>query len=78
MKIRSDIHAGAMTRLDQQCQAERDYWKAQANKMEAIAKGPGPNPPYYPPYNPPTPKPPVSGGGWVGGTYFPDRSGLCG
>jgi len=72
MKIRSDIHAGAMSL--QQCQAERDYWKNQANKMEAIAKGPG----TYPPYNPPTPKPPTSGGGWIGGTYYPDRSGICG
>ena len=48
MKIRSDIHAGAMSL--QECQNERDYWKAKATKMEAIANGPGQNynPPYYP------------------------------
>lgn len=74
MKIRSDIHAGAMTL--HQCQVERDYWKAQAAKMEAIAKGPGPNPNPPTPYPPqPTPKP---GGGWVGGVWYNDRSGWCG
>lgn len=81
MKIQSNIHAGAMTL--QQCQAQRDYWKAQATKMEAIANGPGP---YYPPnpyppnpYPPqPTPQPPTPGGGWVNGIWYSDQSGLCG
>jgi hypothetical protein len=73
MKIRSDIHAG--TTALQACQAERDYWKAQATYMEKIAKGPGNT--TQPPYYPPSPYPP-SGGGYVGGVYYPDKSGLCG
>lgn len=83
MKIQSNIHAGAMSL--QQCQAQRDYWKAQATSMEAIAKGPSPYPPKpyppnpYPPYPPqPTPQPPSPGGGWVGGVWYGDKSGICG
>jgi hypothetical protein len=75
MKIRSDIRAGDAL---SDCQRQRDYWKAQATRMEQIANGPGPsNPPTYPPTYPPT-NPPTSGGGWVGGTYYADRSGWCG
>jgi len=73
MKTRTNIHAGDALR---HCQRERDYWKAQAERMEAIAKGPGP---YRPPAPTPTPSPvPHPGGGWVGGVWYPDRSGWCG
>jgi hypothetical protein len=74
MKIRSDIHAG--TTALEACQAERDYWKAKATYMEQIAKGPGYSP--QPPYYPPSPSQPTSGGGYVGGVYYPDKSGVCG
>lgn len=71
MKIRSDIRAGDALR---DCQRERDYWKAQATRMEQIAKGPGTRPTPIPP----TPAPPSAGGGWVGGVFYADRSGWCG
>lgn len=75
MKIRSNIRAGNAL---SQCQQQRDYWKARATEMEKIAtssKPPTPYPP-YPPYYPPTP--PVSGGGYVNGVWYADRSGACG
>jgi hypothetical protein len=70
MKIRSDIRAGDALR---DCQKQRDYWKAQALRMEQIAKAPAPQPTPVPPTIPPT-----SGGGYVGGVYYTDRSGWCG
>lgn len=76
MKIRTDIHAGADPLTT--CQQQRDYWKAMATKMEAIAKTPvttNPNPPPQPTPYPPTPP---SGGGYVGGVWYSDRSGWCG
>lgn len=82
MKIRSDIRAGADGLHN--CQQQRDYWKAQAERMEAIAKGPGTWKP--PVVNPPVVNPPVvtppsttqPTGGWVGGVWYGDRSGWCG
>jgi hypothetical protein len=70
MKIRSDIRAGDALR---DCQKQRDYWKAQALRMEQIAKAPATQPTPVPPTIPPT-----SGGGYVGGVYYTDRSGWCG
>jgi hypothetical protein len=76
MKIRSNIHAGDAL---SQCQKQRDYWKAKALQMEQIATSYKPTPPTpyppYPPYYPPTP--PSPGGGYVGGVWYPDRSGAC-
>lgn len=74
MKIRSDIHAGADALRT--CQKERDYWKAQAENMERIAKSGTPKPQPWPQPQP-QPQPPT-GGGWVGGIYYYDRSGWCG
>ena len=71
MKIRSDLRAGDAL---SECQKQRDYWKAQALRMEQIAKAPAPRPTP----TPPTPTPPPYGGGYVGGVFFPDRSGWCG
>lgn len=88
MKVKSNLRAGGMSL--EQCQQKRDYWHAQADKMEALANKPmpkpippyNPYPPYNPPYNPyppqPTPIPPTPGGGWVGGVWYADRSGMCG
>ena len=70
MKIRSDLRAGDAL---SECQKQRDYWKAQALRMEQIAKAPVPQPTP----TPPTPTPP-SYGGYIGGVYYPDRSGWCG
>lgn len=76
MKIRSNIHAGdALSK----CQQQRDYWKNQAAYMEQLASAPSPYPqpqPYPQPYPQPNPNP--SGGGYVGGTWYSDRSGWCG
>jgi hypothetical protein len=69
MRIRSDLRAGDAL---SECQKQRDYWKAQALRMEQIAKAPTPKPTPTPPTRPPY------GGGYVGGVFFPDRSGWCG
>ena len=72
MKIRSDIRAGDALA---ECQKQRDYWKAQAQYMEEIAKSPAPKPPAP---SPPTTSTGGSGCGWVNGIFYPDRSGTCG
>jgi hypothetical protein len=76
MKIRSNLRAGDALA---QCQKERDYWKAQAEYMEALATAP-----VYPNPNPPSTTPPTtttttgSNCGWINGVYYADRSGVCG
>lgn len=72
MKIRTNIHAGDALR---DCQKQRDYWKAQADNMERIARS-GSTTNWPQPQ--PQPQPQPVGGGWVGGVYFSDRSGWCG
>ena len=74
MKIRTNIHAGDALR---NCQAQRDYWKAQAARMERIANAPSPYPQPQPQPQP-YPQPYPTSGGWVGGVYYNDRSGWCG
>ena len=74
MKIKSDLHAG-MTY--QECDAQRNYWKNMAKSGHCTGYNPQPPYPPYPPY-PPNPPYPPSGGGYVGGVYYPDRSGYCG
>jgi len=77
MKTRTNLRAGGMSLHE--CQKQRDYWKAQATQMEAIAKAPAPKPPI--PVNPVNPVNPVSTGsscGWVNGVYYGDQSGICG
>jgi hypothetical protein len=76
MRIRTDIRAGDMSLA--QCQKERDYWKAQATKMEEIAKSPSPQPPAPTPTPTPSPVTTGSGCGWVNGVYYKDQSGICG
>ena len=69
MKIKSDLHAG-MTYAE--CDAQRNYWKNMAKSGYCTGYNPQPYPPApYPPY-------PPSGGGYVNGVYYPDRSGTCG
>jgi hypothetical protein len=59
MKIATHICAGYTTL--EECQRDRDYWKAQAQRMQTIANGgvypPAPQPPLPPP--PVYPIPPV-------------------
>lgn len=78
MKIRSDIHAG-MTFAE--CDVQRDCWKQQAELMEKYANGSGsvPSGLKFPPYtcSGTTPTPPPTGGGYVNGVYYPDKSGYC-
>jgi hypothetical protein len=72
MKIKTDLHAGITY---QECDAQRSYWKNMAKSGYCTGYyPPQPYPPQpYPPY-PPQP----SSGGYVGGVYYPDRSGYCG
>jgi len=75
MKTRTNLRAGGMSLKE--CQKQRDYWKAQATQMEAIAKAPAPKPVI--PVNPVNPVPATSSGcGWVNGVYYADQSGICG
>lgn len=77
MKIRTNILAG-MTFAE--CDAQRDWWKQQAQLMEQYANNVNAGPPaglwlpsggtVYPPSG--------SGGGYVNGVYYPDKSGVCG
>ncbi len=87
MKIKTNIYAG-MT-LDE-CNAQRDWWKNQAQMMEAYYNN---SKALYPPAglwfpcqgNPPSgggttsppPPPPNASGGWVAGVWVPDMSGSC-
>jgi hypothetical protein len=73
MKTRTYLRAGADPL--QTCKREKEYWKAQAERMESIANCSNP---YVPPQPLPTPVPPYAGGGYVGGVWYPDRSGTCG
>lgn len=80
MKIRTDIHAGDAL---SNCQKQRDYWKAQAENMEWIAKNGSykPQPQPYPQPQPlpqPLPQPQPVGGGYVSGIWYSDHSGWCG
>jgi hypothetical protein len=82
MKIKCNIRAGAYSDCDQQ----RNWWKEQAYLMQVYAKSSSHKPPsglwiaggsstaYVPPKQTPAP----SGGGWVAGNYYSDRSGYCG
>lgn len=76
MKIQTDLHAG-MTYA--QCDASRNYWKGLVKSGTCVAYPAPPYPttpttPTYPPTYPPT----TSGGGYVGGVWYPDQSGTCG
>jgi hypothetical protein len=80
MKVQSNICAGVTF---EQCDAQRNYYKGlvQSGKCVANPYPPYPYPPNpYPPYPPypPKPTPAPSGGGYVGGVWYPDRSGSCG
>jgi hypothetical protein len=77
MKIRTDIHAGTTFA---ECDVQRDCWKQQAELMEKYANGSGsiPSGLQFPPYTCSGTTPPPSGGGYVNGVYYPDKSGVCG
>jgi|PlaIllAssembly_1097288.scaffolds.fasta_scaffold631727_2 hypothetical protein len=80
MKIRSDIHAGTTFA---ECDVQRDCWKKQAELMEKYANGSSSTPPsglQFPPYicTSSSYQPYPSGGGYVNGVYYPDKSGACG
>jgi len=73
MKIKTDLKAG-MTFAE--CDAQRNYWKGLVQSGQCIYNPypPNPNPPNP---NPPSPPPNPSGGGYVNGVWYPDRSGWC-
>jgi hypothetical protein len=75
MKIKTDVHAGMSYA---ECDAQRDWWKQQAQMMESFAKSRSMTPPaglWWP--NQTTP-PPTNSGGWVDGVWYQDMSGYCG
>ncbi len=88
MKTRTGIHAGAneptetITSLAA-CKQQKQYWQNQAQYMQnvlATCHTSYPSYPTYPSYPsyPSYPTYPTSGGGYVGGVWYADRSGLCG
>ncbi len=82
MKTRTGIHAGeAQTEASisalQACKQQKDYWMGQAQYMENRLASCRPSYPSYPTY-PTNPTYPTTGGGYIGGVWYPDRSGLCG
>lgn len=86
MKIKTNVYAG-MTY--EECDAQRNWWKNQANMMESYYNSTSTYPPaglWFPcqptPYPPTTPTqpttPPTGSGGYVNGVWVPDMSGTCG
>jgi len=89
MKIKTDIYAG-MTY--EECDAQRNWWKNQAQMMESYGASSSTVPPaglWFPCQgNPPVPGggsssgggtyPPPSSGGYVNGVWVADMSGYCG
>lgn len=88
MKIKTDIFAG-MTY--EECDAQRNWWKNQAQMMEAYSADKSWSPPaglWFPCMgNPPVPgggsssggtTPPPNSGGYVNGKWVQDMSGYCG
>ncbi|MCC7129823.1 MAG: hypothetical protein B6D39_06405 [Anaerolineae bacterium UTCFX2] len=71
MKTRTNLRAGDAL---QTCKQQKESWKSKAENMQRILANCRPivNPPG------PTPNPPSAGGGWVGGVWYADRSGICG
>ena len=75
MRIRSNIRAGNNEAAAlRKCQQERDYWKAEATRMEAIATSPAAP---AQPTAPPTSSTTTVSCGYVNGVYYPDLSGTC-
>ena len=81
MKTRTGIRAGAnepdaaISSL-QACKQQKEYWMGKAQNMENKLATCHPSYPSYPTY--PTYPTTPTGGGYIGGVYYPDRSGLCG
>jgi hypothetical protein len=85
MKTRTGIHAGAndpeaALSPMQACKQQKAYWMGKAQYMENVLANCQTSYPSYPSYPtyPTTPTYPTSGGGYTGGVWYPDRSGLCG
>jgi hypothetical protein len=88
MKIRTDVLAGMTF---EECDAQRNWWKYQAQLMESYGGNRSMTPPpdlWFPCMgNPPVPgsgsgstPPPTTlpaGGGYVAGVWVPDKSGTC-
>ena len=75
MKIRTNLTAGATYA---ECDQQRDWWKQQAELMEKYSYNVKGTPPAGL-WLPGTSVPPSStGGGYVGTTWYPDKSGICG
>lgn len=79
MKIRSNLSAGMTF---EECDVQRNWWKEQAYLMQTYAKSSSSTPPsglWLPGSgSPSSPTYPTTGGGYVSGVYYPDKSGVCG
>ena len=75
MKIRTAVIAGMTF---EQCDQIRNYWKGMAQSGSCYTN-PTPPPSNTTTTTPPTSQPtyPTSGGGYIGGVYYPDKSGIC-
>jgi hypothetical protein len=61
-----------------ECDQQRDWWKKQAEMMEVYAKSSSTTPPAGLWFPTTSPTYPTTGGGYVNGVYYPDKSGVCG
>jgi hypothetical protein len=81
MKTRTNIHAGAdqlnLPNPLSVCQQQKEYWMNQYNYMQNVLANCSTHPPAPVPVPVPVPGP-VNGGGYVGGVWYADRSGICG
>jgi hypothetical protein len=75
MKIKSDVRAGATYTSYAECDQAQQYWRQQAQLMEQYANNVKAGPPtgLVLPTSILT-----TGGGYVNGVYYPDKSGVCG
>jgi len=75
MKTRTDIHAGAnsvgIPNPLAVCKQQKEYWINQYNYMQNVLANCHPSQAQFSQH-------PPSGGGWVGGQWYADRSGICG
>ena len=75
MKIRTAISAGMTF---EECDQVRNYWKymAQSGPCNVQPTPPSPSPSPVPP-TPPSPPNPNTGGGYINGVWYADKSGIC-
>ena len=74
MRIRTSVIAGMTF---EQCDQIRNYWKGMAQSGSCYSNPSPPPSSTTPPPPPSQPTYPTTGGGYVAGVYYPDKSGIC-